>query len=536
MNRKGLAVLLILILIGTSVFPITAQNIEKPSQPASRGNWLYVGGSGPGNYSKIQDAIDNASDGDTVFVFHGIYNESVYIEKSLSVIGEDKNNTIIDGQYKINGVVQLKADSIYFSGFSVIHSSYYTNGFGMSISSQNIVANNIISDNRGFYGGIFIEGGYNQINNNTICSNSGRGILIAYTASYNIISENKIIANPRGIWLSSCNNNVITKNYINNNSVQGIYIARANYNEISYNTIENNNVVAFRIESASNDIIKGNIIKNNGEGLVIVDTQSLIITMNSFYDEGIQLAGNVLNYWASHTISNNFINEKPIYFFKSEKDLIVPSDAGQVILASCTNCHVENLYISDVDYGIQLGYSSTNTISNNQFINITGTAIILKNSQENEIFNNNIFNSNNGVFIDVLSNSCNIHDNIIKNNIEYGIYLLSSSNIINKNILQNNYAGLYIDFSYYNTVSNNNFINNSKYHVFYKVNYLLPKSNVFIRNYYDDSGLFLKIIFGKVKTRYYWESPSGEITYIYRTGFNIEWHPAKEPYDIPGMR
>ena len=33
------------------------------------GNTLYVGGSGPGNYTRIQDAIDNASDGDTVFVY-----------------------------------------------------------------------------------------------------------------------------------------------------------------------------------------------------------------------------------------------------------------------------------------------------------------------------------------------------------------------------------------------------------------------------------------------------------------------------------
>jgi len=30
-------------------------------------NILYVGGSGEGNYSSIQDAIDNASDGDTIF-------------------------------------------------------------------------------------------------------------------------------------------------------------------------------------------------------------------------------------------------------------------------------------------------------------------------------------------------------------------------------------------------------------------------------------------------------------------------------------
>ena len=44
-------------------------------QSSSRGNWLYVGGSGPGNYTRIQDAINASSDGDTVFVLNRIYYE-----------------------------------------------------------------------------------------------------------------------------------------------------------------------------------------------------------------------------------------------------------------------------------------------------------------------------------------------------------------------------------------------------------------------------------------------------------------------------
>jgi pectin methylesterase-like acyl-CoA thioesterase len=61
------------------------------------GNTLYVGGSGFGNYTKIQDAIDNASEGDTIFVHNGIYNENITIIKTINLIGEDKNTTIING-------------------------------------------------------------------------------------------------------------------------------------------------------------------------------------------------------------------------------------------------------------------------------------------------------------------------------------------------------------------------------------------------------------------------------------------------------
>ena len=64
MIRRWLAVGIILFFMGTCIIPAIAQNSEKPFLP-SRGSWLYVGGSGPGNYTKIQDAIDNTTDGDS---------------------------------------------------------------------------------------------------------------------------------------------------------------------------------------------------------------------------------------------------------------------------------------------------------------------------------------------------------------------------------------------------------------------------------------------------------------------------------------
>ncbi len=534
MKRKWLAVGIILLFVGVTIAPAMAQNNEK-SQTA-KGSWLYVGGSGPGNYTKIQAAIDHASNGDTVFVFSGIYYEDISIYKSLFVIGEDKNNTIIDGQYEIPGVVALLVNNIYISGFSIIHSRNWANDYGLLISSYDTVVNNIISDNKGGWGGICLEGDSNYINNNIICNNSDDGIFIRYTASYNMISKNTINHNRRGVWFGSCNNNIFTQNYICNNTWQGLWIAGAENNEISNNVIENNSADAVIIESdASNDIILGNIIKNNYAGVVIRDARSLIITMNSFYGEGIRCMGDTSEYWTSHTISGNIINEKPIYYYKFGEELIVPSDAGQVILASCTNSHINNLLISDVDYGIQLGFSLRNTISNNQFFNITATAIALTNSQENEIFSNRILNSNNGVYIDALSDFTNIHENIIKNNIGPGIHLQSSTNIINMNSFENNYAGVYIDFSDFNTITKNNFINNSDYQINYLVNYTLPKSNKFKQNYYENAGFFIKIIYGKVRTRFSWEPIPGGIVYIYRTGFIIDWFPAQEPYDIPGM-
>ena len=50
-------------------------------------------------YQHIQEGIDNASTGNTVFVYNGIYQENALLNKSINLIGEDKNNTIIDEMY-----------------------------------------------------------------------------------------------------------------------------------------------------------------------------------------------------------------------------------------------------------------------------------------------------------------------------------------------------------------------------------------------------------------------------------------------------
>ncbi|HEB37545.1 MAG TPA: hypothetical protein ENI14_02660, partial [Thermoplasmatales archaeon] len=87
-------------------------------------NTLYVGGSGPNNYTRIQDAIDDANDGDTIFVYNGTYYEHhIIIDKKIYLLGENKNSTIINVVGKHQGV-QIFCDDVIVKGFTIRNNSY----------------------------------------------------------------------------------------------------------------------------------------------------------------------------------------------------------------------------------------------------------------------------------------------------------------------------------------------------------------------------------------------------------------------------
>ena len=109
MNKRfivsGLCFMLILsIFIPISFgFNVRIINIEGSAQILNR-RTLFVGGNGPNNYTFIQNAIDNADEGDTIFVFNysSPYYEKLVINKSINLVGVHKNSTIIDGKKMIH--------------------------------------------------------------------------------------------------------------------------------------------------------------------------------------------------------------------------------------------------------------------------------------------------------------------------------------------------------------------------------------------------------------------------------------------------
>ncbi len=253
--------------ICTGITPsVAVDTVKKPSIPISNGTTLYVGGTGPNNYTSIQDAIDNASKGDTVFVYaySSPYYENVIIDKSINLIGENKNTTIIDGGGKEN-VVWIKdyIDGVTISGFTIQKcgnnsDEFYTNS-GMYISSSyNIIFDNNIVDNNGFGISIWLDGEwtYNNIINRNIIKNNIYGIGLVDSVDSKIF-DNYIANKAFGIYS--------TPQYF---PIKGASYLSFQYweNEIYRNTFTNNDVGIYQFDWGGDNIYENKII-NNGHGI-----------------------------------------------------------------------------------------------------------------------------------------------------------------------------------------------------------------------------------------------------------------------------
>ncbi|UCF07628.1 MAG: MBL fold metallo-hydrolase [Thermoplasmata archaeon] len=109
---------------------------------------LYVGGTGPENYTLIQDAINDAVDGDTVYVFDDSapYYEHVVVNRSINLTGEDRDTTIIDGGGS-GDVVTVVSNWVNMSGFTVRNSgSAFVDAGILVVSNSNNISGNTISD------------------------------------------------------------------------------------------------------------------------------------------------------------------------------------------------------------------------------------------------------------------------------------------------------------------------------------------------------------------------------------------------------
>ena len=144
MLKKLLIYFIFTILILSIFFPYT--QIVKCKD--SKISIIYVDDDGDVEYKSIQNAIDNASQYHEIYVYNGTYYENIFLNKSITLIGEDKNNTIIDAKF-IGDVIYLLAETTNISGFTIRNSGTDINNSGINIQSKSsLIFDNNLENNQ----------------------------------------------------------------------------------------------------------------------------------------------------------------------------------------------------------------------------------------------------------------------------------------------------------------------------------------------------------------------------------------------------
>jgi parallel beta-helix repeat protein len=168
MTRSLSWLLVTLLLVSAIVFAIKVK-------PAKAGT-LAV----PDDFLTIQDAINHANEGDTVFVRTGTYYGRVIVNKTVSLVGEDRQTTIIDAN-KTGDAVTVAASNVVLSELKI------SNGFWWAISVY--AGNCTISGCIVTWSGIYVESSGNRIVGNLIDWGWGPAIYLYYSNNNTIVGN-----------------------------------------------------------------------------------------------------------------------------------------------------------------------------------------------------------------------------------------------------------------------------------------------------------------------------------------------------------
>lgn len=336
--RRGSITLSVLTLICMmtllSIFPVINGNeLKSPCSQKNNNfsiNYFNILTVGDGQqYTSIQNAIDNAYNGDTIQIYSGNYSENIFINKTLSLFGNGTSSTFITGALSQNTTV-VNSDNCIITGITFLGDA--TSPFsGILIKSDNnsIIQCNISNTYLGIYS---ISSNNNTIVDCELYNLSGYGVYL-YKSCNNTIRNTSVEKYFwHGIEFSDNSNNNTAENCscgYSNTMGDGFFLRQSNNNEIKncssykngnsgifstvsshlfvYNcTIKNNDNVGISVSSDDNYFIN-NIICNNGNyGLYINANRNQII--NNIIQKHDWYGVWIVNGDNSQVFHNSFIN------------------------------------------------------------------------------------------------------------------------------------------------------------------------------------------------------------------------------------
>jgi len=442
------SLLIIVLLCQPLALGMITTTVHHPHLQSMEGTILYVGGNGPGNYTTIQQAIDAASAGDTVYVYddQAPYREHLIISEAILLQGEDQNTTVIDGNYT-GDVITLHADHACITGFTIMNSGDdWPRSAGIRIDADDVVLSQLTCQHT--EAGIILTASTGSMITGCTLQYNDVGIILENGSTTNTIADNTILSSSfeYQIAVVSCPNNTIKGNFITNPDDMGIYVYDSPGTRLRNNTLTGCEEGIVFVASNHSELT-GNILQDNTVyGICIGSCTGLTIADNTFTHDGL-----FLYQCHDNTVANNTVNGAQLFYLENAYKQRISTNVGQIILVNCTNLIIEDVTIQDVCIAVQCWGCSNCAITDNVLTkNLCG--IYLSGCKNTDVTRNTLNESRWEIFLNMMYlNDCDqttVTDNEFTFTDEFTTIHFTNSNtiIFSHNTLYGVYGHAYNSF------------------------------------------------------------------------------------------
>jgi parallel beta-helix repeat protein len=273
----------------------------------------------PDDFHTIQEAINKAGSGDTIRIKAGTYMENVLVNKAISLIGEDRYNTVIDGS-KLGIVIGITVSNVFIGNLTVRNAGSSIGDSGINLSGVenctingnlliengnngimvyqsvgNVVVGNIVAETD--QSGIILYGSSNNTVSENNVQNASRYGIALQDSYYCRVTENNVTSSYEGIVLLSSNGNSVSRNTVTESTSQGIRLDDpSDYNTFTGNTLTNNGEHGFWMWYSSHNLFYHNLC-NNTNNVLVLSAPAQGYNSTNTWDNGYPSGG---NYWSDY--------------------------------------------------------------------------------------------------------------------------------------------------------------------------------------------------------------------------------------------
>ncbi|MBU0469927.1 MAG: right-handed parallel beta-helix repeat-containing protein [Nanoarchaeota archaeon] len=321
----------------------------------------------------------------------------------------------------------------------------------VDLGCQSVTSNVVLSANVVCLSGDGVVIAANDVTlncNGKSISGSGIGSGVSVNGKNNVIIKNCNITNfDYGIKIQNSNNvRIIDGNDLRTNDFYGVYLYKNVNTTINGNTLISDNNGVYSIESTNNIITNNTInLQKKFYGIYLFNSEVNRIENNTMWDNyhGIYLVNSSYTNVTNTNISSSdvyslFVHKSTANSYFRDNLLLTGKEAIRIKENSNSNQFIGNTVQEHSDYGVYSTDSSSNTFTNNSFVNNSAN-IYLSNSTSYTFNNNTITTSNTGLQAISNSNSLALINNTLNSSTSPSLEINdSTSAVIRDNRIYNN--------------------------------------------------------------------------------------------------